>query len=231
MKAVVMAAGKGTRMLPLSERTNKVLIPVGGKPFLHHLLSRLKTAGYDEVGIIVNYKKELVQKFIDEGGWNATIIDQPEPRGTGDAVRCAKAFVGKDDFVVLGGDNLWSAADLQRIRMDDAFNYVMGKTHDHPEQYGVLQCEGEYVVNIVEKPRQFVGNLINTGLYKFKPEIFEAIEKTTPGLKGEYLLTDAISILAKFHKVKSMTLKDYWLDFGKPEDIPLVEEFLKTHSV
>ena len=224
-----MAAGKGTRMLPLTLNTNKVLIQVAGKPFLHHVLTRLKAAGYEEVGVIVNYKKEQVQRFIDAGGWNATIIDQPEPRGTGDAVRCAKDFVGNEDFVVLGGDNLWSAADLQRMRINDAFNYVMGKEHPNPEQYGVLQLDGEYVTGIIEKPQQFVGNLINTGLYKFKPEIFDALDKIQPSLKGEYLLTDAISILASFHKVKALTLRDYWIDFGKPEDVPVVEIFLKTH--
>ena len=171
-----MAAGKGTRMLPLSATTNKVLIPVGGKPFLYHVLKRLERAGFDEIGIIVNYKKELVQSFIDEHDWDVTIIDQQEPRGTGDAVRCARQFVGNEQFVVLGGDNLWSAADLQRMRIDDGFNYVMGKKHDHPEQYGVLQTKGEYLVNIVEKPAKFVGDLINTGLYKFRPEIFSALD-------------------------------------------------------
>ena len=229
MKAVVMAAGKGTRMLPLSEHTNKVLIPVAGRPFLQHLLTRLRTAGYDEVGIIVNYKKELVQRFIDEGGWKATIIDQPEPMGTGDAVRCARQFIGNEDFVVLGGDNLWSAADLQRMRVDDAFNYVMGMKHEHPEHYGVLQADGNYLLRIVEKPQEFVGDLINTGLYKFRPEIFDALDRIKPALKGEYLLTDAISILAKFHKVKVMPMQDYWLDFGKPEDIQVVDSFLKSH--
>lgn len=226
MKAVVMAAGKGTRMMPLTEHTNKVLVPVAGKPFLHHLLTRLNKAGYDDVGLIVNYKKEKVQAFIDTEGWKATIIDQPEPKGTGDAVQCAKAFVGDEDFVVLGGDNLWSAEDLARMRIDDAFNYVMGMRHDHPESYGVLQADGAYLSRIVEKPKEFVGDLINTGLYKFKPEIFDALDRIVPGLKGEYLLTDGISILARFHKVKVVPLQDQWLDFGKPEDIPIVEKFL-----
>ena len=230
MKAVIMAGGKGTRMLPLTQATNKVLIPVLGKSFLHHLLLRLKKAGYDEFGIIVNYKREMVQEFIDSEGWNATLIDQPEPKGTGDAVRCAKSFVGNEDFVVVGGDNLWSTGDLQRMRLDDGYNYVMGKKHEHPELYGVLQVEGDFLINIVEKPQRFVGDLINTGLYKFKPEIFKALGDIKPTLSGEYYVTDAVSLIAKFHKVKVLALQDYWLDFGKPQDIPVVEAFLKDHA-
>ncbi|MEK6822339.1 MAG: sugar phosphate nucleotidyltransferase [Nanoarchaeota archaeon] len=230
MKAVIMAGGKGTRMLPLTQHTNKVLIPVLGRPFLHHLLTRLRKAGYDEFGVIVNYKRELVQEFIKREGWNATLIDQPQPLGTGDAVRCAREFVGEEDFVVVGGDNLWSTGDLQRMRIEDGYNYVMGKQHAHPELYGVLQTQGDFLTAIVEKPQHFVGDLINTGLYKFKPEIFKSLDEITPTPNGEYYLTDAVSLLAKFHKVKVLALQDYWLDFGKPQDVPLVEAFLRNHA-
>lgn len=226
MKAVVMAAGKGTRMMPLTADTNKVLVPVAGKPFLHHLLTRLKAAGYDDVGLIVNYKRERVQEFVDREGWEVTLIDQPEPKGTGDAVRCAKGFVGGEAFVVLGGDNLWSVADLARMRVDDGMNYVMGMRHERPERYGVLQADGCFLARIVEKPQTFVGDLINTGLYTFTPEIFDALAVITPAPRGEYFVTDAITMLAAERKVKVVPLQDEWLDFGKPDDIPVVERFL-----
>lgn len=231
MKAIIMAGGKGTRMLPYTEHTNKVLLPVNGKPFLHWLLIRLQKAGYKEFGVIVSYKKEQVEKFLNDNGWNATAILQPEPLGTGHAVQCAKSFAGNEQFIVVGGDNLWSVEDLAAVRRDDQFTYIVGKRHEHPERYGVLHEKDGFLLDIVEKPKVFVGDLINTGLYKFTSEIFEELDKVRPQPNGEVYLTDAVTALAKHKKVKVLPLKGDWLDFGRPDDLSLVENYLKKNTV
>lgn len=229
MKAVIMAAGKGVRMLPITETIPKVLIEINGKPFLYYVLKSLQKAGYDEFGLIVGYKKDMVAKFLMKHGIEAELIGQKEQLGTAHAIKQAKRFVGKENFIALGGDNIWSINDLARMNIKDNLNYIAGYKVNNPEKYGVLVVENDNLVRIHEKPKEFFGNFINTGLYKFTPEIFDAIGKIGLSQRGEYELTDAISLLAKEGKVKVIKIQDFWKDLGKLDDIPGVEKFMKEH--
>lgn len=228
MKVVVLAAGKGTRMLPLTEKIPKVLVKIKGKPFLYYVLKNLQKAGYHDFGVVVGYMKEKVIGFLEKNDIKATIIEQKQQSGTGDAVRQAKSFIGEEDFIVLGGDNLFSIEDLQAVNKKDKFCYLVGKEIEDPRQYGVLVVEGDTLVEIVEKPQGFVGNLFNIGLYKFTSDIWKALEQIKLSERGEYEITDAITLLARERKVKVLRLQNYWLDLGSKEDIPRVENFVKT---
>ena len=227
MKAVIMAAGKGTRMLPLTKTKPKVLIEVNKKPFLYYTLEHLKKAGITKVGLIVGHLKEKFPEFLGKHGFNATLIEQKEQLGTGDAIMQVKNFIGDDNFIVIYGDNLFSAEDLKAIAKDDDLIYTGGFKVNNPEKYGVLISDGDKLVEIKEKPKDFVGNLVNPGLYKLTPAIFAALEQIEKSPRGEYELTDAVSILAKQGKVKVVELNDYWLDLSSREDIPKIEDFLK----
>ncbi len=228
MKAVIMAAGKGVRMMPLTKRTPKVLVKVNKKPFLYYVLMHLQEAGFDDIGIVVGYRKEQFPKFLEKYGFKAALIEQDEQKGTGHAVKLAKDFVGNENFVVLGGDNLWSTEDLKAMAQDNDKCYVAGIKVENPQKYGVLVVKQGKLVRIHEKPEKYVGDLINTGLYKFTPEIFRALEQIKLSPREEYELTDAITLLAEKGKVEVVTLKDYWLDLGSIEDIEKVEKFLNA---
>lgn len=230
-KAVIMAAGKGTRMLPLTKEIPKQLIDINGKPFLFYLLSSLQKAGYEEFGIIASHKKEKIAEFVKEYGFDARIIDQGGTQGTAYAVRAAEDFVDGEDFIVLGGDNLWSVEDLSSMNREDEYSYIAGYEVAEPSKYGVLVEKDGNLIRIHEKPDSFVGNLINSGLYKFTPEIFEIIKGLKESPRGEYELTDAISVLAKRNKMRVLPLQDFWLDLGCIEDIPKVSKFIKEHSI
>lgn len=216
-------------MLPLTLDKPKPLIEVNGKPFLMYLLERLHDAGFEDkdIAIVTGYKGEKIEEFLDEHNLAITVIVQPALLGTGDAVYHARQFVDEEDFIVVGGDNLFSAEDLSRIQQEDEFCYVAGWKVEDPSRYGVLVCKGDTLLEIVEKPKEFISDLINAGLYKFTLDIFEALEEIEPSERGELELTDAITLLAESRKVKVMMLQDYWLDLGKKEDVPKVEEFLK----
>jgi NDP-sugar pyrophosphorylase family protein len=164
MKVVIMAAGKGVRMLPLTENIPKVLVEVSGKPFLYYVMKSLEKAGFDRFGIIAGYKKEKIEGFVKEYGFDAEIIEQKEQLGTADAVNKAKDFVAGDNFIVISGDNLFDIKDLKKFNKDDSMNYIAGYKVDNPERYGVLVAEGDALIRIHEKPKEFVGNLINAGL-------------------------------------------------------------------
>ncbi|MBU1037085.1 NTP transferase domain-containing protein [Patescibacteria group bacterium] len=236
-KVIVAAAGRGTRMLHHSQDKPKHLIEINGKPFLYYLLNRLKEAGFKEIIMVIGYQqkimKEVLNKFEDQ--FPVTVVNQfsrlKDKYGTACPIECIEQEINKENFVAVCGDNLWSVADLKSIMIDDNLNYLAGFFSEHPEKYGVLITdENDYLINIKEKPQEFAGNLINAGLYKFTPEIFSKIALTKKSIRGEYELTDAINLLAHEKKVKVKKINDYWLDFGKPDDISVVSKFLKNNK-
>ncbi len=227
MKVVILAAGQGTRMLPLTRTVPKILIKVNGKPFLYYVLRNLQKAGYADFGIIVGYKKEQIESFLAKYNFKATLIEQKEQLGTGHAVLQAKEFVGNEDFVVIGGDNLWGVEDLKAISQEDDYNYISGMVVEAPEHYGVLIEENGFLKGIKEKPKEFRGFLINTGLYKFKNNILKVLKDIKPSERGEIELTSAIDILAKQGKVKVIKILTYWKDLGCLDDITPISNFLK----
>jgi dTDP-glucose pyrophosphorylase len=229
LKVIILAAGKGVRMLPLTEHVPKVLVKVGEKEFLFYLIKSLEKAGYENFGLIVGYKMEKIKEFLKRENIKAELIEQKEQKGTGDAVLQAKNFIGKENFIVLGGDNLWSVPDLQEINKEDEYNYISGIESKNPEKYGVLIEDNEFLKQIKEKPKEYVGNLINTGLYKFTPEIFDILSKIELSERGELELTDAINFLAKENKVKILKIKNFWKDLGRIEDIEPMSDFINKN--
>jgi dTDP-glucose pyrophosphorylase len=227
MKVVILAAGKGIRMLPLTEKIPKVLIEVNGKPFLYHLMDHLLKAGYTKFGLVVGYKKEMIAEFLKKHNFNAKLIEQKEQLGTGHALLQAEEYIAGEDFIVLGGDNLWGVEDLKEINKDDDFNYISGVKVENPEKYGVLVEEEGFLMRIKEKPKDFHGYLINTGLYKFKNSVFNILHNVTPSARGEIELTCAIDVLAKSGKFKVIKILTYWKDLGCLDDIEPLSHFLK----
>jgi UDP-N-acetylglucosamine diphosphorylase / glucose-1-phosphate thymidylyltransferase / UDP-N-acetylgalactosamine diphosphorylase / glucosamine-1-phosphate N-acetyltransferase / galactosamine-1-phosphate N-acetyltransferase len=245
-KVVIAAAGQGTRMLDLSKDKSKHLIEVNGRPFLFYLLDNLFKAGYKEIILVGGFKGELMEHFKEQfvrayiapvvGDFRIEFINQYEilgPKekeyGTACPLKCVKDSIN-EPFIFLYGDNLYSVADLLAMNIDDGYNYVAGLEHDHPEKFGVLITEGEFLKEIVEKPQQFVGNLINTGPFTFTPEVFKKLAVLKKSVRGEYEITDVISMLAKEGKVKVKKIKDFWMDFGNPEDVKKLSDFIKNGS-
>ncbi len=237
-KVVVAAAGRGTRMLHLSQEKPKHLIEINGHPFLYYLLKNLKEAGFIEAVMVIGYKKEIMEKFLRtyDGEFKITIVNQfdilGDKYGTLCPVEVVKDIIRKDEsFITVYGDNLYSVKDLKKFFIDDDFNYISGLRHPEPQKYGVLIRDGEdYLDKIIEKPTTFVGNLINTGLYKFTPSIFKKLPLISKSSRGEFELTDAINLLAKEKRVKIKEIEDFWLDFGKPEDVQTIGEFLNNNK-
>lgn len=246
-KVVIAAAGQGTRMLELSKDKSKHLIQVKERPFLAYLIDNLLLAGYRELILVVGFKNGLMSEFakkykapngIKKSDYQISVVNQcdilgPKEKeyGTACPVKCVKDMVAEDSFIYLYGDNLFSVNDLKAMAIEDEFCYVAGLKHENPEKYGVLIRDGEdFLEEIIEKPQEFVGDLINAGLYKFTSEVFDKISQIKKSPRGEYEITDVISLLAKEKKVKIREIKDYWLDFGNPEDIKKVAEFLDKNG-
>ncbi len=240
-KVVISAGGQGTRMLELSKDKSKHLIEVNNRPFLAYLLDNILEAGYQEIILVVGYKEDLMREFIKnytkDHECKIEIINQfkilgPKEKeyGTACPLKCVRDFVKNESFISLAGDNFYSAEDLKLMNIDDEYTYVAGLENDHPEKFGVLITEGDFLKEIIEKPKEFVGNLVNTSLYKFTPEVFEKLPLIKKSPRGEYEITDVISLLAKEKKVKVKKIRDNWMDFGRPEDVEKFSGFIKNGS-
>ncbi len=241
-KIVVLAAGKGTRMLNYSKNQPKHLINIGDKPFLYYHFNNLKQAGFSEIIVVVGYKKEKMEEFAKQYGneFNLKLINQYEKIGTkkyGTAcpVEAVKDIIGEENFIVVNGDDLFAINDLKEIKkLNDNFCYASGLKDNHPEYYGIFKMQNNYLKKIIEKPKPNIDfdakqpkkYLINAGLYKFTPEIFKAIKNIKKSSRGEYELTDAISILAQKQKVKIFPIINHRLTFSNPDDIKKMEKFL-----
>lgn len=236
-KVVIAVAGQGTRMLDLTKDKSKHLIEVLGKPFLSYVLDNLLKAGYSDFILVTGYESKLIESFLKKFGYKAKVVNQFEilgdPKGSPEKIygtacplMCVKNI--KEPFLYLSGDNYYSVEDLKAINIDDDYVYVVCAESKNPQDFGVLVEDGEFLKEIIEKPQSFVGNLINTSLYKFTSEIFDKVEKIKKSSRGEYEITDAVSLLAKEKKVKIKKIKGFWMDFGKPEDIEKFEKFLKN---
>jgi len=234
-KVVIAAAGQGTRMSQLTKDKSKHLIEVNGKPFLSYVLDNLLKADYDNFYLVVGYEGRLVEQFLKEYGYKAQVINQFEvlgPKekiyGTACPLMCVKDI--KEQFIYLCGDNFYSVEDLRGMNIDDDYNYVAGAESINSGSFGALVEEGEFLKEIKEKTQGSAGSLVNISLYKFTSEIFEKIYQIEKSPRGEYEITDAVSLLAKGKKVKIKRISDFWMDFGKPEDVEKFSKYLNENN-
>ncbi|MEM2878793.1 MAG: sugar phosphate nucleotidyltransferase [Candidatus Hadarchaeales archaeon] len=236
MKAVVLAAGLGTRMRPLTFTKPKFLLPVAGKPALDHVFNMLEKSGVDEVGIVVGFGKEQIMERYGNGsamGLKIEYLHQKELLGTANAVSLAEELVGDDDFVVMNGDTLVDLESMKSVieryrekRSEKNFGGVMGTIEvDEPEQFGIVTMKGETVRKIVEKPKGMKSGLANAGLYVLTPDVFSAIKKTGKSKRGEYELTSSLQIMVdEGLSIYTAPLK-LWTDIGRPWDLLVANEY------
>jgi UDP-N-acetylglucosamine diphosphorylase/glucosamine-1-phosphate N-acetyltransferase len=230
VKAVVLAAGKGVRLQPITETRPKVLIPIGGKPILEYCLDALKFSGVTEVVVVTHFMGDAVRQCFGDGeslGLKLSYVEQVEMLGTGNAVSVVEPYVD-GDFVLVYGDLLFARealADVVRLYEAEKPAAVMAVVPvETPESYGVVELENEKVVKrIVEKPAvgEAPSNLANAGLYVFSKEVFDVLRRTKASVRGEWELTDAVSLFAADGKtvLASRVSKDDWIDVGRPWDL------------
>lgn len=230
MKAVILAAGEGIRLRPLTLTRPKHLIPVGGKPLLTHLLTSLKTAGIDEASIVVHYMADKIQQFYGNGthlGMKLEYVVQKQVGGTADATGTTEDYV-KEDFLLIYGDLYITSNIIKHIlhayekeKPVAAMTVVPVK---NPEQYGIVELDSSYVTGIIEKPqsKQAPTNLANAGIYIFQPKIFEKIRQTSKSSRGELEITDSLRLLIQEEKQSILAVQvssEEWLDVGRPWDL------------
>lgn len=216
MQAVLLAAGRGTRMRPLTDGTPKPLLPVADRPLAAHGADAAVEAGADELIVVVGYEGALVRESFGDTyrGVPVTYAVQDEQRGTADAVRAAREYLD-GEFVVLNGDNLYDTADVQALF--DAAPAVGAFHTPEPSNYGVLSTTDDRVTAIVEKPTDPPSNLANAGAYAFPAEARDWLD-VPESERGEHELTDVLARTIEHTAVTPVTF-DRWLDVGRPWEL------------
>lgn len=210
-----MAAGEGRRCRPLTQTRSKVMLPVGNRPFMEHVISALAANGIRDLYIVVGYQKERVMDYFEDGidfGVKITYLEQNELLGTAHALRKAETHVN-EEFLVVNGDNLIDARAVKELISAKGENVILAALRRHSGDYGVLMVEQERVKAIIEKPGRPCSGILNTGAYKFSPAIFEDLRHTPISERGSYELTQTISqMIADGKEVVPQICKGIWSD-------------------
>ena len=247
MKAVILAAGKGTRMKELTNELPKPMLRVQGKPILEHILTGILAAGVREIFIVTGYRAETIEQYFGDGAkWGARIAygRQLVQDGTGKAPEVAKSFLGASPFILTYGDILVKpetyAQMIHRFN-EDYFSGVITVTPGEDVTKGGLNFFDEKfcLTRLVEKPSPAEIEALrrtgwlkpgdpawyNAGIYIFKPSLFEFTAKLEKSPRGEYELTDAVNaLLAAHHKIAGLEIQGRWVDVRDPEVLASLEK-------
>jgi len=247
MKAVILAAGKGTRMKNLTDEVPKPMLKVWGKPILEHIVSGLLGAGIQEIFIVTGHRAEVIENYFGNGArWKGRIAygRQLVQDGTGKAPEMAKEFVGADDFLLTYGDILVKPETYPQMRQRFKAGHFAGLvtvTGSADVTKGGLNFfdENFCLTRLVEKPTlaevealRLEGLLkpgqtawYNAGIYVFQPQLFEFTVRLQKSPRGEYELTDAINaMVAAGRTIAGMEIEGRWVDVRDPEVLAALEQ-------
>lgn len=208
MQAVILAAGEGKRLRPLTRSRPKALIPVGNVPVMDYVIDALLASGIRDIIVVVGYRKEQVIRHLNSLDASVEVVVQEKQLGTAHALLQAKDLI-KGRFMVLPGDNFINSASIARIR--DVRNALLVKEHPYPSNFGVVVTRRGYVTSILEKPAHAPSFTISTGIFSLDRDFFSCIQGND--------LTDAVgAFIASGKKIRAVPADD-WQDAVYPWDL------------
>lgn len=233
MKAIILAAGQGTRLRPVTLTMPKPLVPVANKRLIEYAIDTIKGAGITEIGIVVNnMESPIVSRFGDgsELGVKLEYIVQTEQLGLAHAAGLCRDFVGDEPFAMFLGDNIFQdkmSEFMRNFPASDADASIVLTEVPDPSRFGIAVVEGDVIQCVVEKPKDPPSNLAIVGVYLFRPSIFEVIDTLEPSARGEYEITDAIqALIDSKNTIVPYKIKGWYIDAGKPEPIILANQLV-----
>ncbi|MEQ8672977.1 MAG: glucose-1-phosphate thymidylyltransferase [Aggregatilineales bacterium] len=229
MKAIILAAGQGTRLRPVTLTMPKPLVPVANKALIVYAIETLKNSGLTEIGIVVNSMDSPIPAQLGNGsklGVSLEYIIQEEQLGLAHAINLCHEFVGDEPFAVFLGDNIFQDKMEKLLRgfpNSKAEAAIALYEVPDPQRFGIAVIDGTEITRVVEKPQDPPSNLAICGVYMFRKSIFESIAKIRPSWRNELEITDAIQrLIAGEHgdvKIEAYVLQGWWIDAGKPSAI------------
>jgi NDP-sugar pyrophosphorylase family protein len=210
MKGIILAAGKGVRLQPLTDCKPKALLPVCNKPLIEYQIELLRAHGIDEIAVVVGHLKEQIN-LVDVKFYEDKLI-----KGTATALQAARDFID-DDFILIYGDLFFDIANFSDIVTGEYENAIAAVKVKDVSRYGEVMFEDGRLKGIREKTGSG-GGFINAGIYHLSPSVLDLIERTSESARGEYELTDALQMLNAKENVRVIPLNGYWNDIGYPWD-------------
>ncbi len=231
MKAIILAAGKGKRMFPLTLKKPKPMLRVNKKPILQFTLDQLEGL-VDEAIIVIGYKGNQIKDYFGNSYKNIKLrySFQEKPLGCGHALQQVKNvnMDVKGKFISLMGDDLYSKKDIK-----ECLKYklsVLAKKVNNPEKFGVLKVENGKIIDFIEKPKKFLSNLVSTGLWIFDDRAFNF--KLKKSERDEFEIVDIAKQYLKIgENINIVEVKDFWIPISCKEDLDFATKFLKEREI
>jgi UDP-N-acetylglucosamine diphosphorylase / glucose-1-phosphate thymidylyltransferase / UDP-N-acetylgalactosamine diphosphorylase / glucosamine-1-phosphate N-acetyltransferase / galactosamine-1-phosphate N-acetyltransferase len=223
---VILAAGKGTRLEPLTKTVPKPLIHVAGHPILYHNMKSLSPY-VNEYILVVGFMSELIQDEFGDTfeGKPIHYVQQNQQLGTGHALGICEESIHNDQFFMIYGDDIYDPAIYEQVAGHE--RAIAGKIVEEWKPFGILQTRADGMLEkIVEKPREYVGNTVNIGVFLFDKRIFNYFADAPLSLRGEYELTDIVTRYCKDQLMEVIPTLGYWFTIGYPWHILLANEAL-----
>jgi NDP-sugar pyrophosphorylase family protein len=229
-RAVILAAGKGTRMGALTQETPKPMLPIHGRPMLEHILERLAAAGVDRFFVAVGYHHELIEQHFQHWPLPIEFRVQDPVNGTGAATRLAQEFTAAEPFLLTYADILCDPLEYTRCstvlqQSPDAACVLAVKGVDDPWQGAAVYEENGRIREIVEKPPQGTSTTHwnSAGFYAFRPVLFDYLARIQPSARNDYELTSALDLMLEDGlELRISPIDGDWRDVGRPEDLDAV---------
>ncbi len=226
MKGVILAGGTGTRLYPLTNATNKHLLPVGKEPMIYNPIKQLLSAGITDI-LIITSKQHMgdVVRLLGSGkefGCDFTFKVQEEAKGIAHALLLAEYFANRDKIVVILGDNITTHSIKPYVdnfkKQGNGAKVLLRKVSD-PERYGIAALDELKVIKIEEKPKEPKGNYAVIGIYMYDNKVFDIIKILKPSARGEYEITSVNNEYIKNNELTYDVLKGEWTDAGTFESL------------
>ena len=228
---LILGAGEGTRMRPLTAKKPKVMLPVSNKPLLEYIIER----SYDYIDnyyIVVGYESNSIQNYFGRNYRDKELkyVKQEDINGTAGAIQSAKGYIDKK-FLTLSGDTFIEEKIIPKIinKHTERTGATMAlKEVEDLSSFGAVKVHKDKVKSIEEKPEGGGAGLANLGIYMFDPKIFEYIEETGKSERGEYEITDSLKLMMDQNDVNYINYEGYWSDVGRPWNLLELNELLMS---
>jgi len=218
MQAVILAAGEGKRVRPLTRGRPKALIPVANQPIITYVINALIQNGIRDIIVVAGYRKEQVTRYLSQLDIQVDVVVQDKQLGTAHALKCAESKI-TGDFLLLPGDNYIDAGSVAKIK--DTRDAMLVKEHPSPSNFGVVLMRGGHVLQIIEKPERSPSFMVSTGIFSLTPSFFSYVRDND--------ITDAVSCMLEDGKKILGVVADDWQDAIYPWDLLKMNARLLSH--
>ena len=235
MKGILICGGTGSRLRPLTDVTNKSLLPVYNRHLITYPLQTLLDAGIEDIMIITGTEHiDQISEFLGSGskfGCKFSFAVQEKPQGIAQALGMAESFVDEENICAILGDNIYFENISDTIKSFEKGGHIFLKEVPDPERFGVVEIEDDRVISIEEKPQQPKSSLAHTGCYLYDARCFEIAKNLTPSTRGELEISDISKWYLDQNELTATILRNEWIDAGTFESLFKAAELVRKREI